>query len=382
MDFIDELKQLSKRVESLKDKIPTEEATKTSMIMPFFQILGYDVFDPSEFFPEFTADVGIKKGEKVDYAIMKEEKPIILIEAKWCGESLDKHGSQLFRYFGTTSAKFGILTNGLIYRFYTDLDEQNKMDEKPFLEVDLLDFKDWYALELKKFHKKAFDVQTIFDTASELKYSNEIKQFMAQQLRTPSDDFIRYILTHVYSGVKTQNVVDKFRDVVKKSLNNYINELMNEKITSALKSNETIEDTMQENEQAEPEETINYSRILTTDEEMEAYHIVRHMAHSLNCKDKITYKDTESYFGILFDNNTRKWICRVNLDGNNKYLYLPTEDKKQDKFLIENIDDLYKYEDKVKQIILRYSGRKLKLNIRFDKPEKGQKTKIVDETVD
>ena len=352
MDFIDELKQLSKRVESLKDKIPTEEATKTSMIMPFFQLLGYDVFDPSEFLPEFTADVGIKKGEKVDYAIMMDGKPSILIEAKWCGESLDKHGSQLFRYFGTTPAKFGILTNGLIYRFYTDLDEQNKMDTKPFLEVDLLDFKDWYVTELKKFHKNAFDVQTIFDTASELKYSNEIKQFMAQQLKTPSDDFIRYILSHVYSGVKTQTVVDKFRDVVKKSLNNYINELMNDKITSALKSNETAEEAKQENEQLEPEETADESRIVTTDEELEAYHIIRHMAHSLNCKNKITYKDTGSYFGILFDNNSWKWICRVKLDGTKKYLYLPTEGKNQDKFLIDSIDDIYQYEDKIKQIIM------------------------------
>lgn len=95
--------------------------------MPFFSLLGYDVFDPHEFIPEFTADVGIKKGEKVDYAITKDGKPIILIEAKWCGDNLEKHGSQLFRYFGTTSAKFGILTNGIIYKFYTDLDESNKM---------------------------------------------------------------------------------------------------------------------------------------------------------------------------------------------------------------------------------------------------------------
>ncbi len=354
MDFIDELKQLSKRVETLKDRIPTEEATKTSMIMPFFQLLGYDVFDPNEFLPEFTADVGIKKGEKVDYAIMKDGKPIILIEAKWCGESLDKHGSQLFRYFGTTSAKFGILTNGIVYRFYTDLDEQNKMDNKPFLELNLLDIKDWYAVELKKFHKDSFDEETIFNTASELKYSNEIKQFMAQQLKNPSDDFIKYILSHVYSGVKTQSVIDKFRDVVKKSLNNYISELMNEKITSALKSNETVEQVEPEAEEPESKEVKNESRIETTPEEIEAFYIVKHIARELDCKDKLTYKDTGSYFGILYDNNTRKWICRLKLDGNNKYIYLPKEDKDQEKFPIENIDDIYNYEENIKKVIARY----------------------------
>ena len=119
MDFIDQLKQFSKRVESMKDSIQTEEATKTAIIMPFFAMLGYDVFNPQEFVPEFTADVGIKKGEKVDYAILINGNPEILIECKWCGESLSKHGSQLFRYFGTSPAKFGILTNGLIYQFFT-----------------------------------------------------------------------------------------------------------------------------------------------------------------------------------------------------------------------------------------------------------------------
>ena len=133
MDFIDQLKQFAKRVESLKDTIQTEEATKTAIIMPFFSMLGYDVFNPQEFIPEFTADVGIKKGEKVDYAIMMNDHPAILIECKSISENLDRHDSQLFRYFGTSEAKFAILTNGIIYRFYTDLENPNKMDEDPFL---------------------------------------------------------------------------------------------------------------------------------------------------------------------------------------------------------------------------------------------------------
>ncbi|HEX3030915.1 MAG TPA: type I restriction endonuclease, partial [Bacillota bacterium] len=177
MDFIDQIKQFAKRVEQMKEHITTEEATKTSIIMPFFQLLGYDVFNPAEFVPEFTADVGIKKGEKVDYAILQDKKPIILIEAKWCGEDLQKHDSQLFRYFGTTCAKFAILTNGIEYKLYTDLDEPNKMDEKPFLEFNILDIKDASVAELKKFQKHKFDLDTIFNTASELKYSNLIKQF-------------------------------------------------------------------------------------------------------------------------------------------------------------------------------------------------------------
>lgn len=219
MDFIDQLKQFSKRVESLKDSIQTEEATKTSIIMPFFSMLGYDVFNPEEFIPEFTADVGIKKGEKVDYAILQEGKPVILIEAKWIGERLDNHDSQLFRYFGTTTSKFAILTNGMIYKFFTDLEEVNKMDNKPFLEINILDIKENLVGELKKFHKSNFNIQEIFDTASELKYSYEIKHLFAQDLQSPTDDLIKYFLSNIYSGLKTQNVIERFRPIVKKALN-------------------------------------------------------------------------------------------------------------------------------------------------------------------
>ena len=142
MDFIDQLKQFSKRVESLTGSIQTEEATKTAIIMPFFSMLGYDVFNPQEFVPEFTADVGIKKGEKVDYAIIQDGTPVILIECKSITENLERHDSQLFRYFGTTPAKFAILTNGIFYRFYTDLEDANKMDKDPFLTINILDIRD------------------------------------------------------------------------------------------------------------------------------------------------------------------------------------------------------------------------------------------------
>ena len=132
MELNEKLYELSQRIEAIKDSVSTEEATKTSMIMPFFQLLGYDVFNPLEFVPEFTADVGIKKGEKVDYAIIIDDEPLILIECKACNKPLEKHSSQLFRYFGTTSAKFAILTNGLTYQFFTDLDDKNKMDLRPY----------------------------------------------------------------------------------------------------------------------------------------------------------------------------------------------------------------------------------------------------------
>ena len=228
------LKQLSKRIGMTRASIQTEEATKMSFIVPLFQILGYDVFNPSEFVPEFTADIGIKKCEKVDYAILINGEPTILIEAKWCGEKLEKHDSQLFRYFGTSNAKFAILTNGITYRFFTDLDEKNKMDERPFLEIDLLDLKDSHISELRKFRKDKFDVDNIFTTASELKYTNSIKQKIHEEINDPSDFLVKHLITDVYEGIKTQKVIDDFRNIVRKSFSQYINELINDRLKNAL----------------------------------------------------------------------------------------------------------------------------------------------------
>jgi hypothetical protein len=135
MDFKDLIKQLSEKIEKVKENLQTEEATKNALIMPFLQALGYDIFNPLEVVPEFTCDIGTKKGEKIDYAILKDDKPVVLIECKHWQQNLNLHDNQLLRYFNVSNAKFGVLTNGIIYKFYTDLETPHKMDEKPFLEV-------------------------------------------------------------------------------------------------------------------------------------------------------------------------------------------------------------------------------------------------------
>lgn len=356
MDFIDQVKQFSTRVQKIKDQIPTEEATKMSLIVPFFQMLGYDVFNPDEFMPEFTADVGIKKGEKVDYAIMKEGKPVILIECKWCGSPLDKHGSQLFRYFGTTTAKFGILTNGIIYNFYTDLDESNKMDLTPFLELDMTNIKPNVVAELKKFSRDSFDVDNIFSTASELKYSKAIKLLFANQLKEPSDDFVKYFLSEIYSGVKTQNVVDKYRPIVRKSLNDYISEMMNDKISSALKSDAEVAAVSEP--VVVPQELTDESEITkihTTDEEIESYYAVKSMLVGVVKAEDVTYKDNERYFAVLYKGNIRKTICRINFDTKKKQILIPDENKDFTRYYIESVNDIYSYKDDLIKVVSNFA---------------------------
>lgn len=341
MDFIDKVKQLSTRISTMKDNISTEEATKTSMIMPFFQLLGYDVFNPLEFVPEYTADFGIKKGEKVDYAIMDENnQPVILVEAKWCGEPLDKHASQLFRYFSTTPAKFGVLTNGIIYQFFTDLDESNKMDDRPFLEFDILNIKESLVPELKKFQKQAFDIEAITNSASELKYSSQIRQIFTQQLSNPDDVFVKYILGKVYDGLRTQKVIDSFRPIVKKAFSQFVNELINDRLKNALE-NEKIESEKPEatEDTAQDTEEESKAKIVTTQEELESYFIIKSILYPVLGEHDIAYKDTQSYFNILLDNNTRKWVCRLYLSGKRKMFTTPDEGK----YALESVNDLYKY---------------------------------------
>lgn len=351
MDFIDRIRQFATRIESMKDNISTEEATKTSMIMPFFQILGYDVFNPLEFVPEFTADVGIKKGEKVDYAIMGDNnQPLILVEAKWCGESLDKHASQLFRYFATTPAKFGILTNGIIYRFYTDLEESNKMDDRPFLEFDILNIKEQLIPELKKFQKQNFDIEAITNSASELKYSSQIRQIFNEQLSNPDDDFVKYILAKVYDGLRTQKVIDSFRPIVKKAFAQFVNELINDRLKTALKTEGEKQNEEEEITDEIPEETSPESKIITTQEEIESYFIIKTMLYPVLAGHEITYKDTESYFNILLDNNTRKWVCRLYLSDKRKCFVTPDKEK----VYINSIEDLYKYKDQLAKMVEKY----------------------------
>lgn len=264
-----------------------------SLVVPLFQILGYDVFNPIEFCPEYAADVGIKKGEKVDYAILGNGTPNILIECKICSEQLNKHSSQLFRYFSTTPAKFGILTNGIIYRFYTDLEESNKMDLVPFLEIDMLNLKDSSISELREFCKENYDKDKIFSTAEELKYSSLIKRLLSSEFESPSEDFVRFILNHIYEGQKNQRVIRKFTLVIKKAFSSFVNEIVNNKISSALSKDSDEDPSEPDDTKPLPSEPV--SKIITTEEELESFYIIRGMLAEVVPAENIVYRDTESY---------------------------------------------------------------------------------------
>lgn len=345
MEINDKIFALSERVKQLVPQLKTEEATKQSLILPFFQILGYDIFNPLEFCPEYVADVGIKKGEKVDYTILVNNQPIILIEAKSCTQKLDKHDSQLFRYFGTTASKFAILTNGINYKFYTDLDYPNKMDAKPFFELDMLDLNDQSIDYLENFIKTKLDVNNIITSASELKYLNLAKNEFKNLVENTPDDLYKLIISKIYDGAKTQVVMEKFKPIVKRGINQYINEKMSSKFKETLSNSEKVD-----TENIVEEDTSN---IVTTIDELNAFAIVKSILRKHVTASRLVYRDTESYLGVLLDDNGRKWICRIEA-GKKLNLILPDQDKKSVKYNLSSLDDIYNYSDQLIEVLKRY----------------------------
>lgn len=350
MEFEGLIKSHVQRIKTLKNDILTEEATKTSLIMPFFRILGYDVFNPNEFMPEFVADVGLKKGEKVDYAVKFDNEPVILVECKSINEKLEKHDSQLYRYFGTTTAKFAILTNGIIYRFYTDIDEINKMDDAPFLEINLLELRDEQIAKLQYFTKENFDKDAIYDSAEGLKNEAQIRQIIKEEIENPSEELVKLILGKgVYNRAKTQSVIDKYTPIVKNAFDYIIKELLNKKIETAFANTEPIalSETQTDNEDTIIEEESG-NNIVTTEEEFEAYYIVKAILSKYIDIERISYSDKESYFAIILDNRITKWLCRIYIKKNKKYIAI-FENGEKTKYSIENISDIYGYADNLIQ---------------------------------
>ena len=277
-----------------------------------------------------------------------------MIECKWSGIDLHQnHASQLYRYFSTTSARFCILTNGIVYEFYSDIDSPNKMDSKPFFEFNILDFEDHQINELKKFTKSAFSLEDILTTASTLKYTGAIKKILEQELEKPSEEFVRFFASRIYGGRLTQSVLEQFRKIVKKAREQFINEKINDRLKSALSTNEDKKEEI-----SEVVETIGSSPkndgIETTEEEIEAYNIIKAILRNVIDVKRVVMRDKKSYCGILLDDTNRKPICRLHFNRSRKYLGL-IANKQEERVEIESLDDIFKYTDNLRAVIGEYS---------------------------
>jgi hypothetical protein len=223
------------------------------------------------------------------------------------------------------------------------------MDLKPFLELDLLSIKDSLVPELKRFCKANFNVEEIFTRASELKYTNEIKSYFTEQLREPDDEFVRFMCAHIYEGYKNAQVIERFRPIVKTALNHLINEMMNERITSALKTSEETVEPPPATEAANTEpEAESKSAIVTTEDEMQGFYIIRAILANEFDIEKITYKDTVHYFSVLYNDMPTRWICRLRINESKIVLSLPNDETRaEDRIELDTLNDIYKHKDRL-----------------------------------
>lgn len=343
--------QLAQKVRELKPIIETEEATKTAFIIPFISnVLGYDVTDPREVIPEYTADVGTKKGEKVDFAIKSGDDFRFLIECKKIGAPLDlNHANQLVRYFNVTDTEFAILTNGEVYQFYTQLDRANRMDEKPFLILDLANIDTRTFPHLEKVTKANFDAETVMAMAEELKYVSELRKVVAREFKEPTPEIVKLFASQVTGQRMTAQNIEKFTQLTHTAMNQYIRDEVNRRLRSAQDLEEPSVDKETVEETEAPESQFSVAEIVTTEEEIEAFKIIRAICCSEAPASDIHMRDAKSYCAILFKDNNRKPIARLQLDRQIPRIIIFTPDRETETYdLVNGVEDIYLYADKLR----------------------------------
>lgn len=335
MELQTKLEALSEKANTHRELLKTEEAAKTALVMPLLQALGYDVFNPNEVVPEFTCDVGIKKGEKVDYAICIDGAITMLIECKPSHQELSiKHASQLYRYFGVTDAKFAILTNGACYKFYTDLDSSNRMDQKPFFEFDLCKLRKTDIRNIAKFQRLDFDVDTIFETAASLQMEGEVVKVLERQMADPSADLVRLVAGQVTGRRLNAGTKAAIARHIPNAFNAIIRNRLNDRLSSAIDQGD--------------EEPASSSEIETTADELEGFNIVRAIASEVVDPSRIVMRDQKSYCAILLDDNNRKPVARLWFNSDTtRHFGTFDSDKEETRHLIGGTVDIFQHREAV-----------------------------------
>lgn len=344
MSVEEKLRVLADRIKTHSSAMLTEEAVKTAVVLPFLAALDYEVFNPDEVIPEFSADAVGKKGEKVDYAIKLDGEIRLLIECKPITTQLDKvHLAQLYRYFSVTNAKFAILTNGRTFHFHSDLVAPNKLDDRPFLTFDLSDNQSQIIAELKKFAKSEFNVEGILQSAHRLKYTSAIKKEIFQLMDSPPEEFVRMVTPGLYQGRFTAQVKEQFTPMVKAAFREIIRESVQSRLSNALAETST----------SEMPADVEEDEIVTTEEEREGFMVVRAIVRDILKPARVVMRDQKSYCGILVDNNNRKPLARLWFNRNIKYLGL-FDGEKEEKVKIDTLDEIYEHANRIRATAKEY----------------------------
>ena len=337
MDFVDKIRDMQfharEQAKLIKiDPAPKEEDTKIALIQPFInKVLGYNTNDLKEVKTEFSVDT---KSLRIDYVIFKDGVPIILIECKSCTAVLDKKDlNQLRTYYPIikgAESKFGILTNGIQYKFYTDISDKNILDEDPFFEFDLFNMTDPDIIALENFIKLA-DIDNARIIADRLKKQKDIRTIIENLFGSPSEKFVRFIAKEAHVSFVSDRVVKEYTKLTTDAINECISERIKEKLEPAW-------DTKSKNK--------------TTKEELEAYYIIKTLLGDMAEPDQIITKDSENSLDIIYeDGGSQKVVCRLYLNDSAKYIGLFDENGNEIKNSIDSIEDLNQYSDQIVSII-------------------------------
>ncbi|HEV7310512.1 type I restriction endonuclease [Ensifer sp.] len=355
MSFKEQVTELSKRAVSAQTIALTEEATKNALVMPFLRTLGFDVFDPTQIIPEFVADVGLKKGEKVDYAVKIDGKIRYILEAKAVSANLsDAQYSQLYRYFSTTDCSIAILTNGIQIWFFTDLDAPNKLDVNPFFKFDLFDYDENDLRELEKFHKDRFSIEDIKSSANALKRMKAAISCIEAQFSEPDDEFVRLISKNIYDGKLTAAVVTEFKPIIKRAFDDLVRQKIQRRLTAAFNDSVSIPPASGVSENASSDLT-EESGVETTQDELDGFNIVRAIGAEFADISRIVMRDQKSYCAINFDDNNRKPIMRLHFNSKTRYLTIFDADKNGTRFDVDRVTDIYKAKGEIQAVIQAYA---------------------------
>ncbi|MCK6547613.1 type I restriction enzyme HsdR N-terminal domain-containing protein [Myxococcota bacterium] len=330
MSFQDDVLRFSDQIKARIPHIKGEEATKHALVVPFLQVLGYDVFDPREVKPEYAADFAKKRSgqqEKIDYAIFLNDAPVMFIECKPVGADLSDHEGQLARYFNATpTVRVALITNGVQLRVFTDLQQPNVMDPNPWLDVDLLSPKAAEIEALKRFRKFDFSANDVVSLAEEMVYYNSMTSFFAAQLREPTEPFVRFVLGETLSVNRvTAKIIERLTPIMRKALQAAILEHM---ARSFDRGPSTPQPAAEPTKQAidaqpppvpaqpvaaqEPGASEGRAGVVTTAEELACWERVAGWVREVHPNGGLGYRDSKTYF-TMHQGVLRKWFLRVNV---------------------------------------------------------------------
>ena len=259
----------------------------------------------------------------------------MLVECKPVGSELSlKHASQLYRYFAATNARISLLTNGVVYQFYTDSDRANMMDDKPFFTFNLESYRKSDLAHLATFQRADFDLDRIVRQAGTLKLQSQVSTLLRAEFAEPSDDLVKLVAGRLHDGKVTEQIRDRYRSAIASAISGLIRDGVNQRLETAMRGGD-IDETPGDDE---PE-----GAVVTTQVEIDGFNIVRAIASSKVDPTRVIMRDAKSYCAVLLDDNNRRTIARLHFNSPTARHLGLFEGKAENKVSVEGPVDIYKH---------------------------------------